>query len=215
MALGTPLEFDRWSENYDASVYGVDGFPFDGYESALRRVVALAAVEPSTSVLDLGIGTGNLAMHFVALGCPVWGMDFSDGMLALARAKLPGVPLAKADILGPWPQEFRRKYDRIVSAYVFHHFEQTEKVDILVRLSRDHCVPGGGILVADVAFPTVAALDHARTRWADAWHEEHYWVADRDVLACKRAGLQLAYERVGEFAGVFAVRQAPRRRGAG
>lgn len=215
MALGSPREFDQWSESYDADVCGIDGFPFGGYETALRRVVDLAAADPFTSVLDLGTGTGNLAMHFVALGCSVWGMDFSDGMLALARTKLPDVPLAEADILGPWPQEFCRRYDRIVSAYVFHHFDQKEKLDFLVRLIRDHCVRDGRILIADIAFPTVAALDQARARWADSWDEEHYWVAEKDVPACRSVGLHVSYEPIGEFAGVFSVRQSPPRRGLG
>lgn len=215
MALGSPREFSQWSDSYDADVRGIAGFPFGGYESALARVVELAAAGPSTSVLDLGIGTGNLAMHFVAMGCSVWGMDFSDGMLALARAKLPDVPLARADILGSWPEEFRQRYDRIVSAYVFHHFELKEKLDLLVRLGRDHCARSGGILIADVAFPTGAALDQARERWADSWDEEHYWVADRDVPACERVGLDVSYERIGEFTGVFSVRQSPTRRRAG
>jgi len=142
-------------------------------------------------------------------------MDFSDGMLALARTKLPDVSLAEADILGPWPQEFCRRYDCIVSAYVFHHFEQQEKLDFLVRLSREHCVRGGAILIADVAFPTVSALDQARARWADSWDEEHYWVAERDVPACERLGLHVSYEQIGEFAGIFSVRRSPTRRGSG
>ncbi len=205
MALGSPQDFDEWAEEYDASVLATDGFPFGEYARVLRHAVALAAAEPLNSVLDLGIGTGNLAQYFVELGCRVWGIDFSAKMLGLARSKLPMVRLAKADILGAWPGEFHRRYDRLVSAYVFHHFEPGEKVDLLLRLSRDHVTPRGRIIVADIAFPSVAALELARVRWADAWDEEHYWVAERDVPACEGAGLAVHYEQVVEFAGVFAV----------
>ena len=33
-------------------------------------------IRPSLRVLELGIGTGNLAERFVAAGCQVWGLDF-------------------------------------------------------------------------------------------------------------------------------------------
>jgi putative AdoMet-dependent methyltransferase len=126
-------------------------------------------------------------------------------MLTLAAAKLPGVRLAQADILGAWPDEFRRHYDLIVSAYAFHHFEPAEKVDFLVRLLRDHVAVDGKIIVADIAFSSLAALDDARTRCADGWDEEHYWVVDRDLAECEKAGLHVRYEPITDFAGVFIV----------
>ena len=171
----------------------------------LRRVVALAAAQSTSSVLDLGIGTGNLARHFVEMGCAVWGIDFSPGMLELARTHLPGVRAAQADVLGPWPAEFCRRYDRVVSAYLFHHFEQAEKVDLLVRLVRDCTTVGGRVVVADIAFGTAKALDDARARYAAAWDEEHFWVAERDMPACERAGLRVRYEQVVDVAGVIVV----------
>jgi putative AdoMet-dependent methyltransferase len=205
MPLGNPTEFDRWAESYDAPVNGGVGFPFAGYERVLSRLVALTEAEPSHSVLDLGIGTGNLALPFVELGCDVSGLDFSSRMLELAAVKIPHVKLGQAEILGPWPDAFRVRYDRIVSAYVFHHFDPAEKVGSLGRLIRDHVAPGGRITVADLAFFTTADLDHAREEWAQSWDEEHYWVVDRDVAACKDAGLDVRYEPIVEFAGVFTV----------
>ena len=205
MAIGSPGEFDDWAEHYDAAVCGSDLFPFRGYDEVLRRLVDLAGVRPGTTVLDLGVGTGNLARQFAARGCQVWGIDFSARMLALARAKLPDVRLAQLDILDPWPVEFCRRYDRVVSAYVFHHLERTEKVDLLARLTRDHCTENARILVADIAFPTSGALDRARVRWADVWDEEHYWIVDRDLSACARAGLDVSFEPVTDFSGVFTL----------
>jgi len=37
------------------------------------------------SVLDLGCGTGHLALHFLSTGCPVMGLDLSEEMLYWAR----------------------------------------------------------------------------------------------------------------------------------
>jgi cyclopropane fatty-acyl-phospholipid synthase-like methyltransferase len=126
-------------------------------------------------------------------------------MLELAAGRIPRVKLGQAEILGPWPEAFRVRYDRIVSAYVFHHFDPAEKVAFLGRLIRDHVAPGGRITVADLAFPTIADLDHAREEWAQSWDEEHYWVVDRDVAACKDAGLDVRDERIVDFAGAFTV----------
>lgn len=196
-------EFDEWAGQYDDSVRGREDFPFLGYESVLKRVIDLSAARPPCSVLDVGIGTGNLARHFVDLGCEVWGIDFSANMLDLAKAKLPELHLIQADLLAAWPDEVSRRFDLIVSAYVFHHFELREKVSLLTRLGRDHCAQGGRIVVADISFPTRHALDEARTRWQSVWDEEQYWVAEEAVPACERAGLVVRYEQMVEFAGVF------------
>jgi ubiquinone/menaquinone biosynthesis C-methylase UbiE len=62
--------FDHWAKEYDSAVS--DGqFPFTSYATILDEVVRLAEVSSSMRVLDLGIGTGNLAGRFVQKGCPV------------------------------------------------------------------------------------------------------------------------------------------------
>ena len=78
---------------------GRGGFPFDGYEEVLDRVAAAAHARPGMAVLDLGIGTGNLAARLVAQGCTVWGIDFSTEMLKRAHGKLTDVPYKLAECL--------------------------------------------------------------------------------------------------------------------
>ena len=58
--------FDRWAEHYDHSVRSATGL-HEGYCEVLDRVVQLAEARPGMRVLDLGVGTGNLARRFVAL----------------------------------------------------------------------------------------------------------------------------------------------------
>ncbi|MCX6093275.1 MAG: hypothetical protein NTY63_00410 [Candidatus Bipolaricaulota bacterium] len=60
--------FDTWADRYDEAVNSGVGFPFAGYEATLDRVAALATAGPGSRVLDVGIGTGNLARRFVDLG---------------------------------------------------------------------------------------------------------------------------------------------------
>ncbi len=197
--------FDRWAGHYDpAAASADDDFPFAGYELILDQVSSLADVRPGMRILDLGIGTGNLAARFVREGCLVWGMDFSAQMLAQARALLPQVHLVQADLADEWPLEDQEPFDRVVSAYVFHHFNLETKFGLLQRIARRYLVAGGSILIADIAFPTISARAETARRLADCWDEdEHYWAADETVEASEQAGLVVTYEQLSVCGGVF------------
>lgn len=56
-----------------------------------RRAADLAQVGPGAQVLDVATGTGDLAVELRSRGADVIGSDFSEGMLALARAKEPAI----------------------------------------------------------------------------------------------------------------------------
>lgn len=199
--------FDNWAKAYNPAANSSENdFPFAGYKLVLDEVMRLAEVEPGMRVLDLGIGTGNLAERFLATGCEVWGCDFSAEMLARARAQWPQIHLLKANLLEEWPCELRGPFDRVVSAYVLHHFDLPTKVDLLRRVASQSLAEGGRILIADVAFPTVAVRSAAAQRWADRWDDnEHYMAADETVHACRQIGLQIAYRQVSSCAGIFIV----------
>jgi cyclopropane fatty-acyl-phospholipid synthase-like methyltransferase len=164
-------------------------------------------------VLDLGVGTGNLAQRFLALGCKVWGVDFSPAMLDKARAKLPTIQLVQADLLVPedWPAELSRRFDLIVSTYVFHEFSLADKVQLLQRLAGDHLVEEGRIVIGDISFASVQARTDAG---AEHWDEdEHYWAADETISACARCPFQIAYTQVSHCAGVYVFEPSQGRKG--
>lgn len=200
--------FNRWAATYDDAVAGpAEGYPHAGYDRVLKTVFERASASEGMSVLDLGTGTGNLAARFTAIGCRVWGIDFSAEMLERARRKLPTATLGHADLLGEWPPEFDRRFDRIVSAYVLHHFDLDTKIAFLRRLVDRCLVPGAPIVAGDVAFATVAAREAARARWRDRWVDgEYYWAADETAAACERAGLSAEFVEASECAGVFVFR---------
>jgi putative AdoMet-dependent methyltransferase len=200
--------FDRWAARYDESVRSSVEFPFAGYDATLDRVTAAAFAERCHRVLDLGIGTGNLAKRFAGLGCEVWGIDISTEMLTIARAKLPMAHLSHSDITASWPSDVPERFDRIVSAYVFHHFDLGAKVELLTQLVRGHCSPGGRVVVGDIAFSTADSLSRARREWERLMDPaEYYWIADEAIAACERAGLRARYEQVSVFAGVFVLQE--------
>jgi putative AdoMet-dependent methyltransferase len=192
--------FDDWAEHYDRSTQAGSGI-FEGYDLVLKQVVRDARVQSGMLVLDLGTGTGNLAQRFVKLGCKVWAVDFSAAMLARARDKLPQAHLIQMDLLGTWAAEIDGPFARIVSTYVWHHFDLATKIDLLRRLARGHLVHGGRIVIGDIAFPSVQARGEAG---AHDWDEtEHYWAADETIAACEQAGLRATHTQVSRCGGVF------------
>ena len=201
--------FDSWAGRYDASLSGGDGdFPFAGYERVLDEAVSLANVQPGMRVLDLGIGTGNLAARFLDRGCAIWGIDFSTEMLAKARAKLPEAMLVQADLLGEWPATLSSVFDRVVSAYVLHEFPLEAKLALLSRLAANALAPEGAVVVADIAFPTALARAEAARRLAPYWDDdESYWAADETLAAGQDLGLQVTYTQVSFCGGVFVFRR--------
>jgi putative AdoMet-dependent methyltransferase len=210
--------FEEWALRYDESVRDCRGFPFEGYDEVLGTIVRLAEPRAGTTVLDLGIGTGKLAERLVAVGATVCGMDFSARMLAKARARLPAIELIKADLIGDWPLEPNRRFDRIVSSYVLHEFDLGSKVRLLARLIGRHLAPGGWMVIGDTSFATArdreAAHEEQRDRWdaeesvwkGGLWDEdEHYWAADESVRALAEKGLRVEYRQVSVCGGVYVM----------
>ena len=134
MSSDLQAQFDRWASTYDADVAGGVGFPFAGYDRVLARVVELADLTPGVVVLELGPGTGNLTARLAERGAAVWALDFSAEMLARARARVPAAHFAQAHLLGDYPPDFHRPFDRVVSTYTFHEFPLPDKLALLRRL---------------------------------------------------------------------------------
>jgi putative AdoMet-dependent methyltransferase len=199
--------FDAWAENYDSTVLSDDHpFPFAGYHAVLEEIVNQSLVQPAMTVLDLGTGTGNLAALFLAQGCQVWGLDFSQEMLAEASAKFPAAAFVHADLLGDWPPLINRKFDRVVSGYVFHEFDLDTKVNLLQRIASRHLTESGRIVIGDIAFLSMDIRSEARSIWGNRWDEhEHYWAADETHSACQAADLNSTYAQVSICGGVFVI----------
>ena len=194
-------EFDTWAGTYDKSV-SINQFPFHGYREVLTSIFALAEAQPGMSVLDLGSGTGNLAVRFTKHGCELWCADFSASMLAEARLKLPGAHFCLYDLHDDLPVELDRPFDRIVSAYVFHHFELDEKIRILSTLL-PHLIPGGRMVIGDITFQDRAALEKVKAEAGDDWEEEFYWLVDEAMQALTKAGMRARYQQISSYAGIF------------
>jgi putative AdoMet-dependent methyltransferase len=198
-------EFDPWADTYDQDVAAQSPFPFDGYERVLDTVVRLAMSAPGMSVLDIGTGTGNLAGRFSMQGCELWCTDFSEAMLQKARAKLPNAHFVLHDLRASWPRELQRGFDRIVSAYVFHHFELEKKVELCRSLAAKRLKTAGKLIIADLSFPDKKAMETFAATVGPQWEEEPYWLADEAIAALQLASLRAEYIQVSACAGVYLI----------
>lgn len=137
-----------------------------------RLLVDQMALVPGLAVLDVGCGTGTLAIEIASAcdGLQVHGVDGDPKVLAMARMKIARrhavVTLHEALA---WDLPFlAASFDRVVSSLVFHHLDRDGKRRALTAIHRV-LRPGGELHVADwgrahgpamrAAFLVVQALD--------------------------------------------------------
>ena len=157
---------NRWAKGYDDTLHAATGFPFAGYNRVPDEIVHLAIPDAGMRVLDLGTGTGNLAVRFAVFGCTVTGVNFSGEMLAAARRKVPNARFVRGNVTRSLDFLGDERFDLILSAYVFHEFDLSTKIFILGRLVRDYLTQRGRIVTGDIALPTV----RGRRRTEDGPH---------------------------------------------
>jgi putative AdoMet-dependent methyltransferase len=125
-------------------------------------------------------------------------------MLAQARQKLPQANFLRHDLRSDLPVDWQRSFDRVVSAYVFHHFELDEKIRLLRGLL-PRLAPGGLMLIGDIAFRDQAALDQVKAEAGEGWEDEFYWLVDKATPALERTGFLASYRQVSPCAGIFVL----------
>ncbi|KAF2632972.1 S-adenosyl-L-methionine-dependent methyltransferase [Macroventuria anomochaeta] len=94
--IGTQDAYDQWASVYDSDGNMLQSIDDDELNTLLPSLLNQIATTsgPSISVLDLGCGTGRNTARLLSHSWPadtivaVTGLDFSAGMLALARTKL-------------------------------------------------------------------------------------------------------------------------------
>ncbi|MEU9554935.1 class I SAM-dependent DNA methyltransferase [Streptomyces fumanus] len=119
--------------------------PLDGALLAAFAETVRAAGPDAGPVADLGCGPGRITGHLASLGLPVFGLDLSEGMLAVARRENPGLrfhqgsmlalPLADGALAGA------------VSWYSTIHTAEERLPDLFAELHRV-LAPGGRLLLA-------------------------------------------------------------------
>lgn len=136
-----------------------------GADAAKRMLLEQAALRPSHHVLDIGCGTGTLALLIKRIypDVEVVGLDPDPKALARARKKVDRAGFAVRFGQGfsdemPYPEA---SFDRVFSSFMFHHLREEDRVKTLSNVRRV-LVPGGSLHLLDMERPEA----DARGWWA-------------------------------------------------
>jgi SAM-dependent methyltransferase len=137
--------YDLWAETYDET-------PNPVVAMDARHTLDVLAPKPDERILDAGCGTGRHLGPILRAGSYPVGVDFSRGMLNVARRNYPEVPLAVADLQRSLPFE-TGCFDAVLCALIGEHLDE-----LPLALREMHRVLGvGGRLVFSVYHPEMAA----------------------------------------------------------
>ena len=150
-----------WARFYDAASWLMSF----GRAPAIRRMtVGMAAAQRGESVLDVGCGTGSLAIALKAEVGPsgeVRGIDASPEMIAQARRKAAGAGVEAAFEVAPiealpYPDA---RFGLVVSSFMLHHLPDEVKRAGLAEVRRV-LKPGGRFLAVDFSGTTQSVAGH-------------------------------------------------------
>ena len=154
--------FDRIAKVYDR----MNALMTAGMHHRWReRAADLAEVEPGERALDVATGTGDLAIALkrrVGPGGEVVGLDFSERMLEIARAKAPEVRFEAGNALElPYPDAC---FDAVTVGFGARNFDDLGGgLRELARVTR----PGGRVVVLEITTPQRPPLSWFFRLWFD------------------------------------------------
>ena len=195
--------FDDWAEFYEETVSGHDidyKEVFENYDKILQTV----ALRSNGSVLEFGVGTGNLTEKLVSLGRVVYGVEPSKAMREKTKARFMDMHLFDGDFIN-FP-ELPGKVDTIVSTYAFHHLTDEEK-DTALKLYSTLLDDHGKIVFADTAFENETHREERHRIVKEQGHEnlladlkrEYYTTLEILERLFEKNGFQVSFEKMNSY----------------
>ncbi|WP_346930943.1 methyltransferase domain-containing protein [Clostridium sp.] len=193
--------FNNWARTYDKSVSEDRGELkiYKSYQKILQRVYDLAdsSCIDKPQVLEIGVGTGNLASKFLDKGYDIVGMDQSREMLCVAKEKYPKLKVRIGEFLKiPYGDRY---FDIIVSTYAFHHLNEEEKfiaIEEMIRVLKSD----GKIILGDLMFENKAEkaniLKSLSKEQVEEIEDEYYSNIDFLKKEFERYNKNLSYEKI-------------------
>ncbi len=182
-----------YAEVYDL-VYRGRGQDFRGEAALVTRLVGERR-PGAGSLLDVGCGTGEHLRALRASFPHVEGLDRSESMIAVARAKLPGVTVHAGDMCD---FDLGRTFDAVIClSSAVAYLPSASAMRAAVARMAAHLAPGGVLLVEPWYFPdtyldghiagdvlredgrTVCRVSRAERLGQGVRVDSHYVVADR------------------------------------
>jgi ubiquinone/menaquinone biosynthesis C-methylase UbiE len=152
-------------ESFTAQATAFAANPWVTDEQRIARLVATARLSGAEGVLDIATGPGYIAEAFATSSREVVGMDLTEAMLAIGRARteergLKNISFRVGDAQNlPFEEG---EFDVVVCRLALHHVQQPgEVVSGMARV----CRPGGMVLVEDI----YGSEHPARAAYQDGW----------------------------------------------
>jgi ubiquinone/menaquinone biosynthesis C-methylase UbiE len=155
--------YEARAPEYDEWYLGVGHFAArkrPGWEAAVRGLTHAVASLPRARTLDVACGTGFLTRH---LAGEVTGLDQSEGMLAIARERVPNGRFVQGDAT-TLPFE-DGAFDRVFTGHFYGHLEAGVRERFLAQARR----VAPELVVVDSAWagPRGEVPSHAREEWQE------------------------------------------------
>jgi SAM-dependent methyltransferase len=143
--LSARAGYDLWSKTYDSTPN-----PVVAMDS--RHTIKLLSPQQGEAILDAGCGTGRNLKEMLLAGSLPTGVDFSHGMLKIARQNYPSVPIALADLERPLPFQ-DESFDAVLCSLIGEHLSAL--CGVVQEFHR--ALKRGGRLVFSVYHPEMSA----------------------------------------------------------
>jgi SAM-dependent methyltransferase len=145
----TPSTYgDAWAEIYDAATSSSPG-----------EVELLAELAGDGPVLELGVGTGRVAVPLAERGLDVHGLDPSQGMLARLRRKSDRVELHEG-LMDDFDLGLEFSLVYVVASTIFAPLTQDEQVVTFRNVARH--LPPGGLFLVQAYVPDLTRFDRGQ-----------------------------------------------------
>lgn len=191
------ISFDRAAPFYDDT----RGFPAGVDVQVRDAIVGLAGASPTTRFVELGVGTGRVALPFVRAGYHYTGIDLSRAMMLQLRRKIAGDParatyrlqLCQGDVMYlPFGD---RVFDVAIITHVLHLVDDWRQVlDEARRVLHQR-----GQLLLAYNEDARHGPDGAPTPVQRAWQRWGQILADLGVERAQRGGSHSVTEEAAEY----------------